>query len=355
MSELNTSEFAESRALGGLLDIATALTSSKTNEDILTVLVRVIAKVVDVVRCSVILVGRDQPKGQVVASYESPSVSGFAIDLVKYPEIAQAVESGESVLIEDVNTDPRMKSVIASFKHLDIRSILVIPISYREEILGTLFLRTSRSCRVFTPDEWLFCQTAAKMAANALLGLAEQQRLKEQNAQLANEAAHDPLTGLLNHRSLAIRLEQAFATAERYGRPLSYLMLDLDGFKQVNDTLGHEGGDQALRRVAQALLQAMRRSDVAARYGGDEFAVLLPETDAYGAFTEAERIRRAVAQIRLDPPHLLSVSIGAATFPTPSTRSKEQLMRHADQALYTAKTSGKSRTVSFGADSQKAA
>jgi GAF domain-containing protein len=249
-----------------LLDIATALTSTKTHEDILAVLVRVIAKVVDVVRCSVILVGKDQPTGQVVATYENPSATGFPIELVKYPEIAQAVASGESVLIEDVTTDPRMRDVIATFKHLDIRSILVIPISFREQILGTLFLRTSRPHRVFTPEEWLFCQTAAKMAANALLGLAEQQRLEEQNAQLANQAAHDPLTGLLNHRSLAIRLEQAFATAQRYGRPLSYLMLDLDHFKQINDTFGHDGGDQALQRVAQAILQAVRKSDVAAAW-----------------------------------------------------------------------------------------
>jgi diguanylate cyclase (GGDEF)-like protein len=291
----------------------------------------------------------------VVATYENPSSTSFPIDLVKYPEIAEAVDSGQSVLIEDVNTDPRMSGVISAFKHLDVRSILVIPITYREQILGTLFLRTSRPRRVFIPEEWLFCQTAAKMAANALLGLAEHQRLMEQNAELANQAAHDPLTGLLNHRTLAIRLEQAFATAERYGRPLSYLMLDLDQFKQVNDVFGHEGGDQALQRVAQAIIQAMRKSDVAARYGGDEFAVMLPDTDAYGAFVEAERIRRAVEQIRLDQPHVLSVSVGTATFPAPCTRSQTDLMRQADQALYAAKTAGRNRTVTFGASAQQAA
>jgi diguanylate cyclase (GGDEF)-like protein len=354
-SSMRTGESGKSHALAALFDIATALTSTKTHEDILGVLVKVIAQVVDVVRCSVILIGKDQPKGKVVATHENPSATGFAIDLVKYPEIAQAVASGEPVLIDDVNTDPRMRGVIATFKNLEIRSILVIPISYRDEILGTLFLRTSMPRQVFTPDEWLFCQTAAKMAANALLGLAEQQRLKEQNAQLANQAALDPLTGLLNQRSLAVRLEQVFASAQRYSRPLSYLMVDLDGFKEVNDTLGHDGGDQALRRVAQAILQAMRKADVAARYGGDEFAILLPETDAYGAFVEAERIRRAVEQIRLDHSHLLSVSVGTATFPAPTTETKEDLMRNADQALYQAKATGKNRTVSFGSDSKIAA
>jgi diguanylate cyclase (GGDEF)-like protein len=159
----------------------------------------------------------------------------------------------------------------------------------------------------------------------------------------------------LNHGSLGIRLEQAFATAERYGRPLSYLMLDLDQLKDVNDTLGHESGDQALQRVAQAIMQAMRKSDVAARYGGDEFAILLPDTDAYGAYVEAERIRRAVQQIRLSPQHILSVSVGTATFPSPSTRTKEELMRQADQALYLAKTTGRNRTVSFASSGQKAA
>ncbi len=352
---MSTPDFGETRALGGLLEIATDLTSTKTHEDILVALVRVIAKVVDVVRCSVILIGKDQPTGQVVATFENPSTTAFPLELAKYPEIVEAVASGESVLIEDVDSDPRVSSVVSTLKHLDIRSILVIPISYRDQILGTLFLRTSRPHRAFTPKEWLFCQTAAKMAANALLGLAERQRLVEQNAQLANQAAHDPLTGLLNHGSLAIRLEQAFAAAERYGRPLSYLMLDLDQLKEVNDTLGHESGDQALQRVAQAILQAMRKSDVAARYGGDEFAILLPDTDAYGAFVEAERIRRAVEQIRLSQQHLVSVSVGTATYPAPSTRTKEELIRQADQALYLAKAAGRNRTMSFAATGQEAA
>lgn len=351
---MNTPEFGETRALGGLLEIATALTSTKTHENILLALVRVIAKVVDVVRCSVILIEKDQPTGRVVATYENSSSTAFPLELAKYPEITEAVASGEPVLIDNVDTDPRMSGVVSSLKHLDIRSILVIPITYREQILGTLFLRTSRPRRTFTPKEWLFCQTAAKMATNALLGLAEHQRLLEQNAQLANQAAHDPLTGLLNHGSLAIRLEQAFAAAERYGRPLSYLMLDLDQLKEVNDTLGHEGGDQALQRVAQAILQAMRKSDVAARYGGDEFAILLPDTDAYGAFVEAERIRRAVEQIRLSRQHLISISVGTATYPAPSTKTKEELMRQADQALYLAKTAGRNRTVSFATTDQAA-
>ena len=345
----------DSQQLEGLLEIASALTSHKTHQEILAVLVRVIAKVIEVVRCSVVLVDPIQAKGRVVATYENPQLKSLSIDLAKYPEITEAVASGQSVLIEDVSTDARMSHVLSSLKHLDICSILVIPITYREQVLGTLFLRTSRPRRPFTPKEWLFCQTAAKMAANALLGLAEQQRLVEQNEQLATQAAHDLLTGLLNHGSLNTRLEQAFATAERYSRPLSYLMLDLDQFKQVNDTFGHEGGDQALQRVAQAILQAIRKSDLAARYGGDEFAILLPDTDTYGVFVEAERIRLAVQQIRLNNGHLLSVSIGTATFPSPVTRTKEELMRQADQALYMAKTSGKNRTVSFATISQKAA
>jgi len=98
----------------------------------------------------------------------------------------------------------------------------------------------------------------------------------------------------------------------------------------------------------------MRKSDVAARYGGDEFAILLPDTDAYGAFVEAERIRRAVEQIRLSRQRVISVSVGTATFPAPSTKTKEELMRQADQALYLAKTAGRNRTVSFVATDQAA-
>lgn len=336
-----------SRHLEGLVEIASALTSTKTCEDILSVLVRVIADVVDVVRCSVILIGQHQGVGQVVATFENASLKALTVDLEKYPEITEALKTGQVVLIEDVHHDVRMKGVVASLKHLDVCSILVIPITYREQILGTLFLRTSRPQRAFTPSELLFCQAGAKMAANALLGLADHQRLVEHNEELANQAAQDTLTGLLNHGSLLTRLDQAYSLAERYGRPLSYLMVDLDHFKHINDTFGHQEGDHALQRVAQAIHQAIRKSDVAARYGGDEFAIVLPETDAYGALVEAERIRRAVGHIRLSHQHPLSVSIGVATMPSPVTSSKEDLMRQADQALYLAKTAGRNRTVSY--------
>lgn len=352
---MDPNDLGESRALSGLFEIATALTSTKTHEDVLQLLVGVIARMVEVVRCSVILAAPGDAAGRVVATYENPALKSLSIDLAKYPEISEAVGSGQLVFIEDIVADARMQSVAPLLAHLDIRSILVIPITYREQVLGTLFLRTSRPRRAFTAQELLFCQTAAKMAANTLLALAEHEALVELNEQLATQASRDPLTGLLHHGSLALRVEQAFAAAERAGRPLSYLMLDLDQFKQVNDTFGHEGGDQALQRVAQAILQAIRKSDMAARYGGDEFAILLPDTDTYGAYVQAERIRRAVQQIRLKPEHLLSVSVGTATFPAPGTTTKEELMRQADQALYMAKTGGRNRTMSFATMSQKVA
>lgn len=345
---IRMNELDGSKQLEGLLEVAGALTSNKSHQDILGVLVSVIAKVLDVVRCSVILVDPNQPTGRVVAAtYEQPSPGVPSIQLSKYPEIAEAVASGQAVFVEDVHHDARMTGVASNLTHLDIHSILVIPITHRDPTLGASYLRTSRPRRSFTPQEILFCHTAARMAANALLGLTQYQRVVQDNEDLTNRAPYDPLTGLLNQGSLLAHLEQAFAIAGRHKRSLSYLVIDLDDFKNFRDAYGQEESEQGLQCVANAIRITLRKSDIAAREGVDRFALLLPETDAAGAMVEAERIRRTVREIRVGDDGALSVSIGVATFPSPTIQSKEDLMRQADHALSVAKASGKNRSISL--------
>jgi len=340
-------ELDDSKQLEGLLEIAGALTSNKTHQEILGVLVSVIAKVVEVVRCSVILVDPNQPTGRVVAAtYEQPSPGVPSIQLSKYPEIAEAVASGQAVLVKDVHHDARMKDVSSDLTHLDIHSILVIPITHRDHMVGASYLRTSRPRRSFTPQEILFCQTAARMAANALMGLTQYQRVVQDNEDLTNRTPYDPVTGLLNQGSLLAHLEQAFAIAERHKRSLSYLVLDLDDFKNFRDVYGQEGSEQGLQCVANVIRITLRKSDIAAREGIDRFALLLPETDAAGAMVEAARIRLTVREIRVGDDGALSVSIGVATFPSPAIQNKEDLRQQADHALSLAKAGGKNRSIS---------
>jgi two-component system, cell cycle response regulator len=155
-------------------------------------------------------------------------------------------------------------------------------------------------------------------------------------------AATDGLTHLANRRTFDDVLIRSFTRAARSGRPLGLLMVDIDLFKQVNDTFGHPTGDATLQRVANALGGACRPHDIVARYGGEEFAVVLPDVDTIELGTVAERLRLAVASLREEPP--VTVSIGGAAFPAHAD-SAAALLQLADDALYMAKRMGRNRVV----------
>jgi diguanylate cyclase (GGDEF)-like protein len=161
----------------------------------------------------------------------------------------------------------------------------------------------------------------------------------------------DDLTGLFNIRGFALAANRLFAQAVRHGRPTSVLMIDSDNLKSVNDSHGHEAGNRLLRHLAQSIQAELRFTDISARYGGDEFIVLLPDTPAKGALEVAERIRNRIAGLPLDYEGrrlAVSVSIGIASFPEDGA-TLDSLAAHADRALYSAKQDGRNRTVKFRA------
>jgi diguanylate cyclase (GGDEF)-like protein len=161
----------------------------------------------------------------------------------------------------------------------------------------------------------------------------------------------DPMTGLQNYRAFRSGLADEWKRASRYGRPLSLIILDLDGFKQINDRYGHPAGDRLLKEVAAILRDSLRETDVPARYGGEEFAVVCPETSEDEARVVAERIRVAVEKGRfrlgLDETSAITCSLGTATYPS-NAGSEEALIDAADSALYCAKRSGKNTVRSAG-------
>ena len=172
--------------------------------------------------------------------------------------------------------------------------------------------------------------------------------LAEANTRLAQLAVTDGLTGLYNHRHFHERLTLEVERSQRSGLPLSLLMLDVDHFKQFNDTFGHPAGDEVLRQLARVLADTRRANDVVARYGGEEFAVILVDTPKFTAAKVAERVRERInthdfseAAPRAGK---LSASIGVATFPDDGADA-ETLVRSAEQALYAAKRAGRNRVV----------
>jgi len=164
----------------------------------------------------------------------------------------------------------------------------------------------------------------------------------------------DELTGLHNMRGFVVIANRLFAQAQRYQRSSSFLMVDSDNLKHVNDQFGHEAGNRLLQHVVKAVLGQLRSTDIAARYGGDEFVVMLPDTPARGAFEVAERIRNAVSSAPFTTGSdtvPCSVSIGAASYPQDG-RSIDALLARADRALYQAKEAGRNRVAQSASDGQ---
>ena len=173
-----------------------------------------------------------------------------------------------------------------------------------------------------------------------------QKELLETNKRLELLSITDGLTKLNNHRYLQDELVRAFEESQRYGRPLSLAMIDLDFFKKVNDTYGHAVGDEVLKRAAALFHDSARSTDLVARYGGEEFAVMMPETELPDAATFAEKIRSLIETTPIETqagPLTATVSIGVASVPHSRIESPKELIVAADRALYRAKKNGRNQ------------
>jgi diguanylate cyclase (GGDEF)-like protein len=202
----------------------------------------------------------------------------------------------------------------------------------------------ARADRDFTPSERELFAYLVRQAGVSLENVALHEAVERQ-------AVTDALTGLANRRRFSRALEAELERTRRYGGLATLVLLDIDDFKRVNDTHGHPTGDRVLREVGRALRDVSREIDVAARFGGEEFALLLPGTDRDGAFVAAERARKQIEALRLTLPDggvlRVTASFGTATQPS-AGRDAASLLAAADGALYDAKRTGKNRTVRAG-------
>lgn len=177
------------------------------------------------------------------------------------------------------------------------------------------------------------------------------EELREENKQLYQLAITDSLTRLVNRRHFMERMAAEFARAKRFNGRLGAIICDIDHFKRVNDTFGHGAGDRVLKQVSALIAANVRSIDMAGRYGGEEFVLLLPETALSGVAYVAGKIRRAIEEFDFSPadpqeppgPQHITISLGAAAFPEVKVDTPEELLQLADQALYRAKENGRNR------------
>jgi diguanylate cyclase (GGDEF)-like protein len=211
----------------------------------------------------------------------------------------------------------------------------VVPLTYQGGYIGLLLVRSDDASRIWADNELLLLHTVA----DQLVVAVNQAHLF---AQMQQQALTDGLTGCYNRRSFELQLERDLHLATRMRQPLSLIMLDLDNFKHINDEAGHKTGDLALRLLAENLRSELRAVDTAARYGGDEFVIILPQADPEGATLVAERLRRRIEKMEVPGFGLVTSSFGVATFPNHAS-SRDTLVVAADRALYNSKNAGRNR------------
>ena len=211
--------------------------------------------------------------------------------------------------------------------------------------VATTGLREAIAWEQMPADTPLVWRMVTGLAFLAVLGLAMAglQTLRRREAQMARLVIQDPLTNVLNARAFADRLSQELDRNRRYPRPLALMYMDLDNFKVINDTHGHQTGDAVLKLVADAMRTSVRQADVVGRLGGDEFAVIMPETDAHLADAAAKRLIAGLRNVFKGTPNV-TASIGVVSC-TATDANTDDLLRRADQAMYDAKKSGKDRVV----------
>lgn len=247
------------------------------------------------------------------------------------------------LLVKNIEKDERI-AIRDRFQY-NTKSFLSYPLLVRKECIGVLNLTDKPSGELFTEADLETLQGLGNYIAIVL----ERYKFHQESRSLRVESFTDHLTNLLNRRYFQQRLAEEIERAKRLRRELSLLMLDIDDFKYYNDTNGHLAGDEALKTTAKCIRESVRTVDVVARFGGEEFAVILPETDGQGAQLVAERIRAQVEKTHYfnqeaQPNQQFTISVGAATCPRDAATLAE-LIDCADKALYEAKFSGKNKVM----------
>ena len=225
-----------------------------------------------------------------------------------------------------------------------MNSLICVPIIVRGEVKGIIHLDSMKRY-AFDKEDLNFAELLSKQVAIAF----ERALLYEEVKKMA---IIDALTGCFNRKKLEEDLDSEIYRCNRYNRKLSIIMIDIDYFKKYNDYHGHKKGDDLLKKVCKLLKDNLRKSDKAYRYGGEEFLIMLPETDKEQAYCAAERLRRIIENEKFDGEQLsqpggkLTISLGVACYPD-DAKSKEDLIIFADCALYEAKKTGRNKVVSF--------
>ncbi len=307
--------------------VAAAIGNSSPLEEILQTAANGVGRALDVQYCAVRIQG-DLVEKQITRSYYRSDVlprNSGGDPLADLDDLGGRVaRTLETWLIDGDHPEPQA-----------LKAQALLPLVYSGGFVGFLLVRTDDPGRVWADSELMFLHTVADQLT---VGVKHAHLL----AQLKLQALTDAVTGCYNRRAFELQLERDLHLATRMRQPVSLIMLDVDDFKQINDRAGHSAGDSALRMLADGMRAELRAVDTAVRFGGDEFAIILPQANLDGALIVAERLRSRVEKTEVPGYGCLTASLGLATFPLHAS-SRDTLILAADRALYRAKHSGGNR------------
>ncbi|MBI5408641.1 MAG: diguanylate cyclase [Nitrospirae bacterium] len=327
--------------LNYLADFSNSLLTVLSKEKLFNTLLEKALQLLNAEQGSLMLLDHDTSELVIEAKKGADEAVQTRMRLKKEESLAgRVLESGEPLLVEDIEKDPRVRR--ENRPHYKTKSFISIMIKIEDRVLGVLNVSDKIKGEAFNEEDLKLLQAVINNAAIAI----ERSLLYKQNEDLKQLSITDPLTGAYNRRYLNTRLLEEITRYNRYKHPFSFMMLDMDKFKEFNDTFGHIEGDKLIKALATIMEKSLRNVDIAARFGGDEFVAIFPQTTKADAIHITNRLKekidRALEQEASEMP--LTISMGLTTYPDDAS-SIGELLEKTDQALYLAKRGGGNRVV----------